>query len=568
MQVSTCWTDSLPLSDSLTILEGLARPYCLRGGFHGARLLVLIEQGDWAAVANFELPLNVVQNVGELVACRQALGFFQKLEDLECGIDKRAVALAKFKESEIQCRNTNDLFRHVQRQTATLRRRDAQRLYAAARKIWAVLGRCPSIEELTLKFGPGASTYIRKSQASVQRKLASRITCSSNLYASIRFPELLHSLPHWVDSHAEKWAIDDEGFLYAQLPVDLCPGKLEFVPKNARTYRGIVVEPSLNSVLQLGIGDYIARRLKRIGVDISDQTRNGELARRGSIANDLATLDLSSASDTISIELVRLLLPDDWFRLLNAARTSRISIKGESEEVTLEKFSSMGNGFTFPLETLIFWALTVSCCPIGASGDIGVYGDDIICPSGSVDDVIGILTLCGFSVNTEKSFWDGPFRESCGRDYYLGIACRPYYQKHLVSGRTLFTAHNYFIRNFDDEGAAAVLDAIPRPLRLYGPDGYGDGHLVSELYPRSTKKKLVDKGYEGHFFETFTLGARREISRFPGDWVSPLYSIYVKGRDTQLDPDVSRLQFAPDGRPFWPLPGSSGYKKVAIYSLG
>jgi len=74
----------------------------------------------------------------------------------------------------------------------------------------------------------------------------------------------------------------------------------------------------------------------------------------------------------------------------------------------------MGNGFTFPLETLIFWALTRAVC--GSTATVSAYGDDIICPSDRAEDVIAVLTEVGFSVNLEKSFWNGPFRESCGSD--------------------------------------------------------------------------------------------------------------------------------------------------------
>ena len=91
----------------------------------------------------------------------------------------------------------------------------------------------------------------------------------------------------------------------------------------------------------------------------------------------------------------------------------------------------MGNGFTFPLETLIFWALTASACE-GDVDSVSVYGDDIICPRERADDVIDTLTMCGFKINLEKSFVEGPFRESCGCDYYKGIDIRPFYKKEPV----------------------------------------------------------------------------------------------------------------------------------------
>jgi hypothetical protein len=132
-------------------------------------------------------------------------------------------------------------------------------------------------------------------------------------------------------------------------------GKLEFVPKNAKTFRSTVTEPVLNGLTQLAIGDFLFDRLKRSGLDLRDQTRNQRLALEGSLTGALATLDLSSASDTISRELVYHLLPLEWAHFLGLSRTGHIKYRGQ--RYTLEKFSSMGNGYTFPLESLIFGLL-------------------------------------------------------------------------------------------------------------------------------------------------------------------------------------------------------------------
>jgi len=121
-------------------------------------------------------------------------------------------------------------------------------------------------------------------------------------------------------------------------------------------YRSICVEPGLTSFYQLALGEEIRRRLLRVGVDIRDQTRNQLLAREGSVTGLLATIDLSSASDTMSYELIRYLLPPDWFDLLTSFRSPSVTYKGSV--IDLEMFSSMGNGFTFPLETLVYWSLT------------------------------------------------------------------------------------------------------------------------------------------------------------------------------------------------------------------
>jgi len=105
----------------------------------------------------------------------------------------------------------------------------------------------------------------------------------------------------------------------------------------------------------------------------------------------------------------------------------------------LEKFSSMGNGYTFELETLIFAGLmSVLLRELGRSGRLGedvfVFGDDIIIPDDCYGAAIAMLEFCGFSANTEKSF-HGPigFRESCGGDFFEGADVRPFYIKDVIN---------------------------------------------------------------------------------------------------------------------------------------
>lgn len=572
MQISSCWDEATTLNDSLEILEPIALYCCQQAGEEGLLLARLIKSRDWKSLCSYEVDYSKTWDLSHLIHVRQVLGFYTKLEDLDIGVDKKSVAWSKFVESERQCSVTNDLFRKFLHGSVNLRPCDVRVLYAARRKIRTVLGRCPKISELKLRLGPGATTAIKRRDACPQNKFAAKLACSDNLFHSGLVPEILRSMPHLADCHAvDSW--EKENFTGVTVDLVLQPGRLEFVPKNASTYRAIVVEPLLNSVVQLGIGDFIALRLRRVGLDIRDQARNKRLAREGSISGGLATLDLSNASDTISRGLVKFLLPEEWFSLLNAVRSNDVSYK--KTVIHQEKFSSMGNGFTFPLETLIFWALTVSSLPslCSAIEDVTVYGDDIICPSPWADAVIHTLTICGFTVNPAKSFIKGPFRESCGGDYYLGVDIRPYYQKHLVSGQTLFTFHNFCHRGGYPELELMARNAIPRALRIYGPDGYGDGHLVSDEWHRVYSKKLLGKGFCGCSFETFSAVTRNQISRFPGDYVSPLYSIYTKDRVPVFDNgmwglfDSTPLSFAKDGRPIWSLPGCKGYRRMKIYTF-
>lgn len=208
------------------------------------------------------------------------------------------------------------------------------------------------------------------------------------------------------------------------------------VPKSWDIDRCAAKEPLWNSFLQAGIGKFISRRLERFGVDLHDQRLNQTLA---SVAQDwgLATVDLSSASDTMARVLVWLALcyngdPNGkrWFHLLNTARSPKMRLpdqNGSKSWVALEMFASMGNGFTFPLETALFLAL--ARCTVNSKDwcVVTAYGDDIILPQRDAHQFVERLEYLGFQVNSKKTCLAGAFFESCGTDWYLGTNVRPFY---------------------------------------------------------------------------------------------------------------------------------------------
>jgi hypothetical protein len=207
------------------------------------------------------------------------------------------------------------------------------------------------------------------------------------------------------------------------------PGNVLFtVPKKTDIDRVACKEPDLNMFIQKGIGNFIRRRLLRVGINLNEQANNRSLAHRGSVTDQLSTLDLSSASDSVTRELVFTMLPVNWFTLLDSVRSPVTIIDGE--EHPNEMFSSMGNGFTFELESLLFYAISeVTARLRNAPGVVSVYGDDIICPSEIAYELSSVLGWFGFQINTEKSCYSGPLRESCGGHYYSGIDITPFYIK-------------------------------------------------------------------------------------------------------------------------------------------
>lgn len=209
------------------------------------------------------------------------------------------------------------------------------------------------------------------------------------------------------------------------------------VPKDATTNRNAAKEPLWNSFLQKGIGLKIEQSLLPFGVNLHDQEWNQVLASLARVL-DLVTVDLSQASDLMCRMAVWLLLcingdPQGrrWYHLLDMARSKSVRIVGVDGKSTwkrLEMFSSMGNGFTFPLESAIFLAVIRSVVPSGLDRDhIAVYGDDMIYPAKYHQEIAARLEYLGFKVNHSKTCLAGKFFESCGTDWFLEQSVRPFF---------------------------------------------------------------------------------------------------------------------------------------------
>jgi hypothetical protein len=300
-------------------------------------------------------------------------------------------------------------------------------MFTARRKIASLLGEYDSSLWLDMcKWGPGATFSLKGVHANLDNKIREdrlSITATALPY----FRRVISDDYHWLRSRG----IDAEG------PCNLLKGfevvrgcRVTTVPKSAKTERTIAIEPTANQFLQGGIGNYIRRRLKRTGIDLNDQTHNQNGAR-DALIRQFATVDLKAASDTVSRELVYELLPFDWARTMDCLRSKEyLSPKGEWH--TFEKFSTMGNGFTFELETLIFWALSKAVLEIeGLTEQVLVYGDDIVIHEAAVPLLKEVFAFCGFTINTEKTHFASAFRESCGKHYFMGFDVTPIYQKEV-----------------------------------------------------------------------------------------------------------------------------------------
>lgn len=320
----------------------------------------------------------------------------------------------------------------------------------ARRYLRKVLGPSPpGFERMTKwsRHGPGANLDTKDQLTNTYFKYTNwPYSCTIDAYRYARF--LIQSDRRWFSAllgdYRERFnipmhmPIDMEVFWRVVIKI-VVEGKVSFANKNAETERTVFGEPCLNLMLQLGADGEIRTRLKRFGIDLDSQKRNQRMAFFGSLHSGWegwATLDLSAASDSIAIRLCELLLPKDWYDYLMAIRTPRGILEAKELGLCLgvdfEKISSMGNGYTFALESVLFAAmihgvLTEISSPQNDQGEYQymVYGDDLIVPNYSVPYLREILGDAGFQLNLDKSFFFGNVRESCGSDWFHGKPLRP-----------------------------------------------------------------------------------------------------------------------------------------------
>jgi hypothetical protein len=508
--------DPLPVFSELYNALGRLGPLCSK----------LYGTGRHRDLVNIAINPKGYSDAGDFFSDYCAQSLLKKFPGLNTGIDTASVAIRKFFESEDRCHKTNIRLYHSMHIDS-----DMYNLIDEARHIASgILG--DFTWDMTLPFlshGPGATVGVLKRDGHPVKKFGHLKPTVTGECATI-------------DACFTKYAClleksrRDNG-------VDLkvvAGSRIATVPKDARSDRVIAIEPLLNMFYQKGIGGLMRSRLRYAGCDLNDQTINQSLARLGSVNNRLATIDLASASDSVSCALVEMILPDDWLLAMKSVRSNFTSVPGEVGYHCLHKFSSMGNGFTFELESLIFLVLGRALIRrMGGKGrEISVYGDDIVIPAGYVDRYLSVLKFAGFEPNSEKTFSDGPFRESCGKHYFLGRDVTPLYIKGDVVGpeRTLWfansvrrLAHRFLGMGWgcDDRFRGvytSIVDSLPQDLaRLSIPDGYGDGALVRDFDEVSPQPRACSGYVEGYV----TKHVRRVYKERPfSEWPALVYKLH------------------------------------------
>lgn len=291
-------------------------------------------------------------------------------------------------------------------------------------------------------FGNGASAQLRRTESQREQKFVSRsLSVTRGLHDfAVNYIE---SCTGWLE------LIRPQDVLYSNANGDmglLPPGYLkvysggvfDMVDKTATEKRPIVKEPELNGFFQKGTGSLLRKKLRAYrrfapeGVDLNTSgDLNSELARAGSADGHIATVDGKAASDSQTLALYEFMFPREWFGWFKLIRSPFVLINQKWHRVQM--MSGMGNGFTFEAESVIFYAIGCACAERSrlpfAERYVSIHGDDLTVPSDVFAEVALAYERAGMTINTEKSFFKGPFRESCGGHFFNGRSVKPFYVK-------------------------------------------------------------------------------------------------------------------------------------------
>lgn len=438
---------------------------------------LLAQYGEWSQLGQLRVEPHRYRDAESYFKDCLVTDLLRKC-NLPSGVDKARVARDTFFACEKQNARTNARLSRFMKDSLLIEDSDDDRVYRFIgdwrKEVRMVIGCLP--DTLPLRFSGGATFADTGSLTTIPDKMSSVPTITEGARCL---------LPFWVET---SWfrALSERSHSDPRT----VRGNIFFtVPKDGNTDRGCCKEPSLNISFQLSAGKLISKRLSRVGVDLlTAQDRHRLLAKEASITGALCTIDMSNASDTVCRVLPHLVLPGDWAMLLESLRSTHTRVEGKW--VRLEKFSSMGNGFTFELETLLFvtMARTIVAQAGGDPDLVSCYGDDLIAPSEYYREIVAALRFFGFDPNMKKTFAEGPFRESCGGDFWEGVPVRALFLKELPNEPQQWISLANGLRrvagtnNCTNPRWALVqrawlraLSAIPSPIRrCRGPEHLGD----------------------------------------------------------------------------------------------
>lgn len=462
-----------------------ATPFCLH-----LRELILADK--WADAVRLKIDPLSYTNADHYRLDAQALALISKNASVEAGVDTSAEAKKAWWEAEHRCASTNAwLNQLVHGPTDPDDEFAYEFLLKVRKKVQFWLGRIPS--DLNVRFGPGSTLSCNPAHSTLADKIETVPTTTVDAWY---IAERILPKTAWFRSLVERGTLNYRNGSLSGYSVSQA-GRWSSVRKNALTDRSIEIGPDINVALQLAVGQHWTQELARKGwilkksAEVNTQILHQRVAEWASVSGAFATIDLKQASDSVSRKLVEFLVGPEWFQLLDSLRTRMIVIDGK--RVFLEKFSGMGNGYTFELESIIFASFAQVCMELSGyrpkmGGSCFVFGDDIIVPTPAARLVILALRRFGFVPNEKKTFLRGPFRESCGGDYFRGANVRPFYLEEEPDEPAKWIVFANGIRRvgYDDVKGIwrdpaylrlwhSILDAVPADVRrLRGPAALGD----------------------------------------------------------------------------------------------
>lgn len=436
----------------------------------------------------------------------QAVSLLAKSSTVKTSFNREENARKKYMQSEALCAETNSRILAFERGEVSPLSEEARRVVRAIpNTVSQILGDLsgPVLDEVerSMGFGPGSTVSIK------------RVVTTGRKYDNAIIDTTPNLLSYGLFCLPPMWRQRVTGF---ELVTE---SSLTFVPKNAKTFRAIEIQTSMNIYVQKGIAAPVRRRLRKFGVDLDDQSWNRTLACTASQLGTHWTIDLESASDTIAHLVVRYFLKTSqpWLALFEWARMDRV--KGKDGTFSLEKFSAMGNGYTFELESLIFLAVVLACRKVRNDlSDYAVYGDDIIVSNSSADLVVSVLKFFGFNMNALKTYGNTYFRESCGADYFYGHAVEPIRFTHEGKNRDDFHEICYNYGNSIILAASRLtggkqrcnrfyrawftcLQAVPKRLRFRVSTDFASGGFIGSFDECVPALRRATNGWQGYSFK-------------------------------------------------------------------
>jgi hypothetical protein len=376
------------------------------------------------------------------------------------------------------------------------------------------------------------------------------------------FPRDLHSCANVRVFEYGSWYVEQVQGSLRTIPAKLIP-----VNKTQEKPRLIASEPTANQFVQGGLKKFIRKQIS-LGVlaksiAITKQSLSRDLAIGASKGNGLATVDLSNASDRLSMWAV-----ERVFRkapaLLNALAASRSpwleDKRYTKETVLLRKYAPQGNATVFPLQSIVYACISIACVIWStprlksrsdaelwasvkeATRMVRVYGDDIILPETALPALSSVLELCELAVNGPKSHYSGRFAESCGMDAFMGTDVTPVYMASVE----------------DEVKPGGVQSAVDISYDCYNAGLINLGNLVAERIPEHIRNMLCMSHLPGPSTMLFTYsnGIKANRSRFNKDLQMQEYQTLVslpKSDRAKRDGWESLLQYFIEGPPTEPL---------------